>query len=126
MPVRLCIRKDFAMATTQIPEPPPLPELPAGIPKIAMRVLVFGFVQGVNYRRWLQGEALNRGIHGWARNRTDGSVEALLYGDPRQVEDLIRASRHGPMMARVDKVQAEPSEYDGLIEDFRIEATVSA
>lgn len=113
------------MSTTQIPEPPP-PELPAGIPKLAMRMLVHGFVQGVNYRRWLQGEALSRGVSGWARNRSDGTVEALLYGDPRQVEDLIRASRHGPMMARVDKVQAEPAEYDGLIEDFRIEASVDA
>ncbi|HRI77607.1 MAG TPA: acylphosphatase [Alphaproteobacteria bacterium] len=113
------------MATTQIPEPPP-PELPPGIPKIAMRILVFGFVQGVSYRRWLQGEALSRGVNGWTRNRSDGTVEGLLHGDPRQVEDLIRACRHGPLMARVDRVQAEPAEYDGLIEDFRIEATIEA
>lgn len=112
------------MSTTQIPEPP-IPELPAGIPKLAMRLLVYGFVQGVSYRRWLQGEALTRGLCGWARNRSDGTVEALVYGDPRQVEDLIRAARHGPLMARVDRVHAEPAEYDGLIEDFRIEATVS-
>lgn len=112
------------MTTTHIPEDT-TPELPVGIPKLAMRLLVYGFVQGVSYRRWLQGEALSRGLHGWARNRSDGTVEALVYGDPRQVEDLIRAARHGPLMARVDRVHAEPAEYDGLIEDFRIEATVS-
>jgi acylphosphatase len=91
--------------------------------KIATRIIVCGLVQGVNYRRWLQGEALSRDIHGWVRNRTDGSVEAVLYGDPRKVDDLVRAARHGPMMARIDKVHSEPAEYDGIIEDFRIETT---
>lgn len=91
---------------------------------IAVRVFVYGLVQGVNYRRWLQGEALERDIHGWVRNREDGSVEALLYGKPHDVDDLVRACRHGPMNARVDRLHSEPAEYDGIIEDFRIEATV--
>lgn len=88
-----------------------------------VRVFIHGFVQGVSYRRWLQGEALERGIRGWVRNRADGSVEALLHGDPQKVDDLVRACRHGPALARVDKVHSEPAEYDGL-EDFRIEHTV--
>lgn len=92
--------------------------------KIATRVFAYGFVQGVNFRRWLQGEALSREVYGWVRNRADGSVEALLWGDPREVDDLVRACRHGPALARVDRVHSEPAEYDGLIEDFRIEATV--
>lgn len=92
--------------------------------KIAVRVFVYGFVQGVNYRRWLQGESLSRDVYGWVRNRTDGSVEALLYGDPHAVDDLVRACRHGPDLARVDRVHSEPAEYDGLIEDFRIENTL--
>lgn len=92
--------------------------------KIAVRVFAYGFVQGVNYRRWLQGEALSRDIYGWVRNCADGSVEAILYGDPREVDDLVRACRHGPQLARVDRVHSEPAEYDGLIEDFRIETSV--
>ena len=84
------------------------------------RIFVHGFVQGVNYRRWLQGEAMERGIAGWVRNRADGTVEAVLHGSARHVDDLIRACRHGPALARVDKVLSEPAEYDGL-EDFRIE-----
>ncbi len=92
--------------------------------KIAMRVFIHGFVQGVNYRRWLQGEALSRDVYGWVRNREDGTVEALLYGTPHDVDDLIRACRHGPSLARVDSLHSEPAEYDGLVEDFRIETTV--
>jgi acylphosphatase len=95
----------------------------AAAPLQTTRVFVFGRVQGVNYRRWLQGEALEREVYGWVRNRADGSVEALLHGEARVVDDLVRACRHGPMMARVDKVHSEPAEYDGL-ESFRIEATV--
>ena len=92
--------------------------------KIAMRVFIHGFVQGVNYRRWLQGEALSRDVYGWVRNREDGTVEALLYGASHEVDDLIRACRHGPSLARVDSLHSEPAEYDGLVEDFRIETTV--
>lgn len=88
--------------------------------KETTRIIVHGFVQGVNYRRWLQGEALSREIRGWVRNRADGTVEAVLHGDARAVDDLVRACRHGPELARVDRIHSEPAEYDGL-EDFRIE-----
>ena len=92
-------------------------------PTETVRIFVHGFVQGVNYRRWLQGEALSREICGWVRNRSDGTVEAVLHGKSRSVSDLIRACRHGPLMARIDKVHSEPAEYDGL-EGFRIEDTL--
>lgn len=99
---------------TADPPPPPANE--------TVRIFVHGLVQGVNYRRWLQGEALERGIHGWCRNREDGTVEAVLHGDPKAVDDLVRACRHGPRLARVDKVHSEPAEYDGL-DGFRVEST---
>ena len=69
-----------------------------------------------------QCEALQRGISGWVRNKSDGTVEAVLHGEPGKVDDLVRACRHGPSLARVDRVHSEPAEYDGL-EDFRIEAS---
>ena len=97
------------------------PRVPAATDTV--RVFVHGFVQGVSYRRWLQEEALNRALSGWVRNRADGSVEALIHGDAKLVGDLVRALRHGPLMARVDKVHTEPADYDGL-ENFRIEQTV--
>lgn len=88
-----------------------------------LRILVQGRVQGVNYRRWLRGAALERGVHGWVRNRKEGRVEAVLSGDIRAVDDLVHACHQGPMLARVDKLDAEPAEYDGL-EDFLIESTM--
>lgn len=87
-----------------------------------IRIFVHGFVQGVSYRRWLQGEALERGLSGWVRNRAEGTVEALIHGDAKKVDDLVRACRHGPALARVDRVVSEPAEYDG-IEGFRVETS---
>lgn len=84
---------------------------------------IHGIVQGVNYRRWMQKEAQGLGVLGWTRNRSDGTVEALVHGAPEQVENLIRACQKGPMVARVDKVEQEDAEYDGST-DFRVESTV--
>ena len=89
-----------------------------------VRVIVYGFVQGVSFRRWVQAQAEERELFGWVRNRSDGSVEALFHGEARQVDDMVRACNHGPALARVDKMHSEPAEYDGT-EEFRIEHTVT-
>jgi acylphosphatase len=79
----------------------------------ARRLRITGVVQGVGYRYWTQREAHRRGLRGWVRNRRDGSVEALVIGDPAQVDDIIRACRRGPAAAVVDAVDATPAEDDG-------------
>lgn len=88
-----------------------------------VHLLISGRVQGVGYRAWFEDEALELGLDGWVRNRSEGSVEALVHGDARKIDDLIRACHKGPPMARVDKVQVEAAQYDG-IHGFRIQKTV--
>ena len=87
---------------------------------LSVRLVISGRVQAVAYRAWTVQEARRRGLAGWVRNRRDGTVEALLHGESRAIDDLTRACRHGPALARVDKVHAEPAEWDGA-EGFRIE-----
>ena len=72
---------------------------------ISERLTVRGRVQGVGYRDALQEEALRRGIAGWVRNRSDGSVEALLQGPPEAVAELVAWARRGPPAARVTEVR---------------------
>ncbi|MGR3755923.1 MAG: acylphosphatase [Tranquillimonas sp.] len=72
-----------------------------------VEVRITGRVQGVGFRLWTRMEARRRDLAGWVRNEADGSVSALLSGPGDEVEDMLRALRHGPPSARVDDVRAE-------------------
>jgi acylphosphatase len=74
---------------------------------VSKQLRIHGRVQGVGYRYALCGEARARGLAGWVRNRRDGTVEALLQGEPVAVEAVIVWSRRGPPAARVDRVEVE-------------------
>lgn len=64
-----------------------------------------GVVQGVYYRKSMVEAAQRLGLQGWVRNRTDGSVEALVAGPQPAVQALIDWSHEGPPAARVDSVE---------------------
>jgi acylphosphatase len=74
---------------------------------VTQRLRIRGRVQGVGYRDALSDEALRRGVSGWVRNRTDGSVEAVLQGEAAKVAEVIAWARRGPPACRVDDVQVE-------------------
>ena len=46
-------------------------------------------------------------MHGYVRNLTDGTVEALAEGDDESVLRVERALRAGPHSARIDRVEIE-------------------
>ncbi len=73
----------------------------------AKRVVIAGRVQGVGYRDWMVSEARSLGVAGWVRNRADGTVEALVYGETDAVEELLRACRVGPRLAAVSRIEEE-------------------
>lgn len=65
---------------------------------------VTGKVQGVSFRVHTQAIALKHNLSGWAKNKTDASVEVLLQG---KKEDVITAQtliELGPALSRVDGV----------------------
>jgi len=80
------------------------------------RLRIHGLVQGVGFRASLAREARRRGLAGWVRNRSDGSVEAVVAGEPAAVEDLIRWAGQGPPAARVIRIDVETAsgEFDGF------------
>ena len=82
------------------------------------RLTVTGRVQGVGYRHWAMTTGRRLGLTGWVRNRTDGSVEALIVGDDAAIGAMIDACRRGPAGARVDDVDIEPVDLDVLPEGF--------
>jgi acylphosphatase len=82
------------------------------------RLTITGRVQGVGYRDWAIWTGRGLGLAGWVRNRTDGSVEALIVGDDKAVGLMIDACRRGPPAARVDAVDVEPIDLDVLPQGF--------
>ena len=75
----------------------------------ARRVTVAGRVQGVFFRAWTKEQADALGIAGWVRNCADGSVEALVAGEPDVVGAMVERMRRGPPAAEVKQLTDEPS-----------------
>jgi acylphosphatase len=86
---------------------------------VRRRVVVHGNVQGVFFRDSTRTEAQKRGVSGWARNRSDGTVEAVFEGESAAVEALVEFARSGPSRADVDRVDVEEEQPEGL-EGFEV------
>jgi acylphosphatase len=72
--------------------------------------VVSGHVQGVGFRYFVRGLAVDAGVTGSARNLPDGRVEVVLEGDTAAVRSVV-AALDGPRspgsVTRVD-VRSEP------------------
>lgn len=79
---------------------------------ISRRLRVYGLVQGVFYRESMRQRADQLKITGWVRNRADGTVEAVVQGEPIAVETLTDWARHGPPAAKVDRVDVEAADNE--------------
>ena len=79
---------------------------------------VHGDVQGVGFRYFLMREAQRLGLHGWVRNRDDGTVEFVAEGSRPDLEHLRQAAERGPSMAQVERVDAQWSPAAGGLESF--------
>jgi acylphosphatase len=81
---------------------------------VARRVVVHGSVQGVLFRETTRRRANSRGVRGWVRNCSDGTVEALFEGAPDVVEEMIAFAGEGPRGAEVERVVVEDTAPEGL------------
>ena len=77
-------------------------------------MIVQGHVQGVFFRETTRRRAGTAGLAGWVRNLPDGRVEAVFEGEREAVDTLVAYVREGPRGARVDWVDVEVEEPEGL------------
>lgn len=82
--------------------------------RIRRRVVVSGRVQGVAFRDATRERATAGGVDGWIRNRRDGTVEAVLEGPQDAVERVLGFCRTGTPASRVERVEVEEEEPEGL------------
>jgi acylphosphatase len=78
------------------------------------RVVAYGQVQGVFFRASVKRLAEGRGVFGWARNRSDGTMEACFEGAAGGVEQLVAWCADGPEKARVTRLDVIEEEPQGI------------
>ena len=81
---------------------------------VRKRVRAHGRVHGVFFRDSLRRAAQREGVAGWAANRRDGTVEAVLEGEPEAVERPVELCRGGPGHADVERLEVADEEPEGL------------
>jgi len=75
---------------------------------------ITGLVQGVGFRVAFERSARKFGLSGWVRNRSDGSVEALVSGDSDAIKKIVDWAREGPEGAIVKQVLIEDAEVTNV------------
>ena len=80
----------------------------------AVRLVVHGKVQGVNFRSSVEEAATAAGASGWVRNRDDGTVEVHAEGSPDAVDAVEEFAGHGPGAAEVERVERRDVDAQGL------------
>ncbi|MGB4441135.1 MAG: acylphosphatase [Coriobacteriia bacterium] len=80
---------------------------------VRAHVVVGGRVQRVYFRQSTAHEARALGLAGWVRNAGD-DVEAVFEGPRPSVERIVGWCHTGPAHARVEHVEVEWGEPEGL------------
>jgi acylphosphatase len=88
----------------------------------AVRVMIYGDVQGVYFRAFAAQKAKGLGLKGYVRNlpRRD-SLEVVAEGERKRLEELLTYLNMGPPAARVERLVTNWSEPSRPYTQFSIE-----
>jgi len=86
----------------------------------SVHIIITGVVTGVGFRWWLKKEAEKRSIYGFVKNRTENEVEAVLLGEDKNVDELVKLTRKGPSSARVENLSIQNYQKEYLRKSFDI------
>ena len=87
---------------------------------IKKHLVISGKVQGVGFRYWMQNLAINKNISGWVKNKLSGDVEALIIGQEKAVQKLIKQSKIGPSSSTIQNIHINDYDQDYPKEGFNI------
>ena len=85
-----------------------------------LKAKIFGFVQGVNYRAFVKKIADQKGIKGYVKNLSDGSVEVVADGIKDDLLELVDHLKKGPIFAKVSRVDYSFFDKNGNFMSFKI------
>lgn len=81
---------------------------------------VFGRVQLVMFRDFVQRKASSRGLVGTVKNNLDGSVTVVAQGEESKLRELRNLLNKGSVFSRVDRVEERWTEPLGEFKSFVI------
>jgi acylphosphatase len=82
---------------------------------------VYGRVQGVGFRDFVQDKGVRLGLTGFARNLPDGrTVEVVAEGERPALEALVEALRRGAPASHVERVESSWAAATGEFQGFGI------
>ncbi len=82
----------------------------------AVRLSIYGKVQGVGFRYYTRKKAIELLISGWVKNMTDGSVYVEAEGEQQNLETFVDWCQLGPEWAHVRKVDRQDIPVQGFKE----------
>ncbi len=86
-----------------------------------LHAVIYGFVQGVNFRYFVLRHARALELAGYVRNLLrERAVEVVAEGEKEKLEQLLRELEVGPRMARVKRVEVNWSDYSGAYSRFEV------
>jgi len=86
-----------------------------------LQAKIYGRVQGVFFRAFIQEQGTKLGLTGYVRNlATEEAVEVWAEGDRAKLETLIGYLKLGPPRASVSEVITDWSQYTGDYSGFSI------
>jgi acylphosphatase len=74
---------------------------------VEMKCIIYGHVQGVQYRVYAQDSAVALDLVGYVKNNPDGSVEVLAQGLPDVLKAFVEYLYEGSLLAKVESVSVE-------------------
>lgn len=85
-----------------------------------VNIKIYGRVQGVFFRHNTKKVADKLNVKGWVKNNSDGTVEAVIEGDKKDVDSLINWCRKGPIGSKVEKIEVKEVRYRKEFDNFSI------
>ena len=81
---------------------------------------IFGRVQMVMFRDFVQRKARARALVGTVKNNPDGSVAVIAQGEEAKLQELLSLLHQGSVFSRVDRVEERWVEPLGEFKSFDI------
>ena len=80
-----------------------------------------GKVQNVGFRYWFIQEAVNLNLNGYVKNLDNtNEVESLVQGESKNITLIIKKSKNGPKLAKVEKIISKQIKTNTIYNNFLI------